>query len=120
MLPPGQLSFLVRFTLFLYDDWNLYQIIQITLLWLLYILVPQLDIRDPEAVKAAVDKIEQELGLPSVVNAHHITTDLFENIVEKFPSCRTWHRFHSSDENVCLGCEQCSRKLYIPNGASLG
>ena len=30
-------------------------------------MVPQLDIRDPEAVKVAVDKIEMELGLPSVV-----------------------------------------------------
>ena len=29
--------------------------------------MPQLDIRDPEAVKVAVDKIEMELGLPSVV-----------------------------------------------------
>jgi len=31
------------------------------------VLPVQLDIRDPEAVKAAVDKIEQELGLPTVV-----------------------------------------------------
>ena len=30
-------------------------------------MCPQLDIRDPEAVKVAVDKIEQELGIPSVV-----------------------------------------------------
>ena len=29
--------------------------------------ISQLDIRDPAAVKLAVDKIEQELGLPSVV-----------------------------------------------------
>merc|ERR1719422_2853339 len=31
------------------------------------VLPVQLDIRDPEAVKAAVDKIERELGLPTVV-----------------------------------------------------
>jgi len=31
------------------------------------VLPVQLDIRDPEAVKLAVDKIEQELGLPTVV-----------------------------------------------------
>jgi len=31
------------------------------------VLPVQLDIRDPEAVKVAVDKIEQELGLPTVV-----------------------------------------------------
>ena len=31
------------------------------------VLPVQLDIRDPQAVKEAVDKVEQELGLPSVV-----------------------------------------------------
>ena len=38
--------------------------------WLIDQLVPQLDIRDPEAVKVAVDKIEQELGIPNVVRIH--------------------------------------------------
>ena len=35
--------------------------------------MPQLDIRDPEAVKVAVDKIELELGLPSVVKKNENT-----------------------------------------------
>ena len=35
------------------------------------LVVAQLDIRDPEAVKLAVDKIEQELGLPTVVKSYN-------------------------------------------------
>ena len=38
--------------------------------WFIDQLVPQLDIRDPEAVKVAVDKIERELGIPNVVRIH--------------------------------------------------
>ena len=47
-----------------------------TLSWLLEQFVPQLDIRDPEAVKVAVDKIEQELGIPSVVRMLTISTNI--------------------------------------------
>ena len=57
-----------------------------TLSWLLDQFVSQLDIRDPEAVKVAVDKIEQELGLPSVVRIL-TTCTCFHNIEHDDDDC---------------------------------
>ena len=54
------------------DKSNVVGLKTINITWLLIKwLLLQLDIRDPEAVKLAVDKIEQELGLPTVVKAHY-------------------------------------------------